>query len=100
MARKSSLRFSAVLVVGLLLSGTATVAAEEKAKESGVIDQVGNSVKRLAEKIGQEATGAVKKLEQSETPKKVGNELKRSAESLGSKVEQAGKKLKDSFKSE
>ena len=85
----------------LLCAGVVVWAADDKAKESsGVVDQVGTSVKNLATKIEKEVTSAVKKLEESETPKKVGNELKRSAESLGQKVEQAGEKLKKSFKPE
>jgi hypothetical protein len=76
-------------------------AGEEKPKDSsGVLDQIGTSLKKLGDKIGTEVSGGVKKLEESETPKKVGDELKRSAESLGHKAEQAGKKIKESFKSE
>lgn len=76
-------------------------AGEQKPKDtSGVVDQIGTTVKNAATTIEREITGVVKKLEESETPKKVGNELKRSAEALGEKVQQAGKKLKDSFKSE
>jgi len=91
--------FFVVFVCGAV-TGALAVEPEGKGKESGgVVDQIGASVKSLAEKIEKEVTGAVKKLEDSDTPKKVGNELKRSANSLGEKAEQAGQKLKESFKS-
>lgn len=107
-----SLRMSAGLKIGVFfvvlavvlacgaVTGALAVEPEGNGKESGgVVDQIGTSVKSLAEKIEKEVTGAVKKLEESDTPKKVGTELKRSANSLGEKVEQAGQKLKESFKS-
>ncbi|MEC4889241.1 MAG: hypothetical protein RI101_04200 [Nitrospira sp.] len=91
--------FFVVFVCGAA-TGALAVEPEGKGKESaGVVDQIGTSVKSLAEKIEKEVTGAVKKLEDSETPKKVGTELKRSANSLGEKAGQAGQKLKESFKS-
>ena len=90
---------TALVSAGALLCGALALGAEEAAKDSGVVDQVGASVKKLADKIGKEVTGVVKKLEESETPKEVGHELKRSAESLGQKAEQAGKKLQESFTS-
>ena len=90
---------TALLTAGTLLCGALAVAAEDKAKHSAVVDQVGATVKKLADKLGKEVTGVVKKFEESETPKKVGRELKRSAESLGEKAEQAGKKLHESVTS-
>ena len=84
MALWQSWRAAAGIIFSLFLFfwlGDVVLAGDEKAKEaSGVVDQVGTSVKNLATKIEKEVTGVVKKLEESETPKKVGNELKRSAE--------------------
>jgi hypothetical protein len=100
MPRKTLRLLTAFLSVGTLVCGGVVLAGEDTPKDPGnVVDQVGASVKRLADKIGKEATDVAKKLEQSETPKKVGRELKRSAESLGDKAGQAGKKLQDSLTS-
>lgn len=99
MSWKTVRLMAALLGAGTLLGGGLVMAGEEQPKDSGVVDQVGASVKKLADKIGKEVTGVVKQLEESETPKKIGHELKRSAESLGEKVEQAGKKLQESFTS-
>ena len=90
---------TAVVFAGTLLCGARAVANDQKGKDSGVVDQVGASVKKLADTIGKGVTGVVKKLDESETPKKVGQELKRSAESIGEKAEQAGKKLQQSMTS-
>lgn len=87
---------TAVVFAGTLLCGAAD---DQKGKDSGVVDQVGASVKKLADTIGRGVTGVVKKLEESETPNKVGQELKRSGESIGEKAEQAGKKLQQSLTS-
>lgn len=86
------------LIVGLcvpiwVLFGSPVSAGDEPAKGSGVLEQIGNSAKKVGHKIEQGVEKVAKKVEEKHIGEKVESKLKKAVDKTAEGFKKAGDKI-------
>jgi hypothetical protein len=86
------------LIIGLcvslwVLSGSLVSAQDEPAKGPGVLEQIGNTAKKVGHKIEQGVGKVVKKVEDKHIGEKVEQKLKKAADKTAEGFKKAGNKI-------
>ena len=76
-----------------MLSGSSVLAEEESAKGPGLVERVGNTAKKVGNKIEQGLTKAAKKLEEKKVGEKIEQKLTKAVRKTAEGFKKAGDKI-------
>jgi hypothetical protein len=74
-------------------SGTTVLAEDGVTEKPGVMERIGNTAKKVGDKIGQGFTKAAKKIEDKHIGEKIEQKLNKAATKTAEGFEKAGKKI-------
>lgn len=84
--------FGLFLLLGMV-SGASAFAEGEPADNRGVVDRIGDTAKKVGDKIGQGFSKAGKKLEEKRIGEKIERKLNKAARKTAEGFEKGGKKI-------
>ncbi|MBH0209482.1 MAG: hypothetical protein HP495_13415 [Nitrospira sp.] len=90
---RRSLRWGLLLLPLWLVSVSPTMAEGEPAKSPGVLERIGNTAKKVGNKIEQGFTKAGRKLEEKKVGEKIEQKLKKAANKTAEGFKKAGDKI-------
>lgn len=94
MRYQSFIRWTLWLLLPLWIASTSiAVAQDEPAKSPGVLERIGNTAKKVGNKIEQGFTKAGKKLQEKKVGEKIEQKLKKAANKTAEGFKKAGDKI-------
>jgi hypothetical protein len=94
MRYQASLRWAVWLLLPLwIASASVALAEDEPAKSPGVLERIGNTAKKVGNKIEQGFTKAGKKLQEKKVGEKIEQKLKKAANKTAEGFKKAGDKI-------